>query len=176
MLKAAIFLDHSNVYSHIKKKRELRGHDIDYQKFKEILLKDFISVGVFAFLGVTKPMKKRKENFINYLEEAGYTPILLELVERADGTFVQKGLDILMSHQIDHMIEKFDVAIIISGDADFKVTVKMLRNSFKYVLVWSWKESMSKDLLKAAGKENAFYIDSIWDEIKRKRKSLTIQP
>jgi len=170
MLKAAIFMDHANVAFPILKKKEFRDYVIDYRKMRKILLQDFIYAGAFAFLGVTNPVKPEKKRFMNYLEMSGFTPLSRELIKKADGTYAQKGLDTFMSLHIDNMIPAFDVAIIVSGDADFLVIVELLKNSMKDVRVWSWKESMSPDLLKEAGKENVFYIDSIWDKIKRKRK------
>ena len=170
MLRAAIFMDHSNVASPILKKEEFRDYIINYRELRRILFQGFIPVGAYAFLGVTDPVKREKEEFIDYLGKSGFTPLSRKLIERSDGTYAQKGIDTLMSLLIDHLIEIFDVAIILSGDADFIVITELLKNSLKDVQVWSWKESMSKDLRKEVGEENVFYIDSIWDLIKRKRK------
>ena len=75
MLKAAMFMDHSNVASPILKKKEFRDYVINYRKLRKILLQDSICVGVFAFLGVTTPLKPEKRKFMNYLEMSGFTPL-----------------------------------------------------------------------------------------------------
>jgi len=170
MLKAAIFMDHSNIASPVLKEGKFKDYIINYRRLRKILIQGFICVGAYAFLGVTKPIKPKKKRFLDYLEMSGFTPLYRELIRRSDGTYAQKGLDIFMSFQIDNMIPQFDVAVIVSGDADFLVIVELLKNSQKDVQIWSWKESMSKDLLKEVGEDNVFYIDSIWDRIKRKRK------
>jgi uncharacterized LabA/DUF88 family protein len=64
-------------------------------------------------------------------------------------------------------LKEFDVAIIVSGDADFVIAVNLLKDMNKGVIVWSWKESLSVQLQDAVGKENVFYIDDIWWEIKK---------
>ena len=169
-LRASIFLDHENIYKHIQKKKEFRGYVIDYRKLRRILLKDYTSAGAFAFLGVTDPMPIEKESFMKYLKASEFTLLSRKLVKKPDGTLAQKGVDVLMSLQIVNLINNFDVAIIITGDSDFTVIVELLKNSNKFVQIWSWKESLSKNLLTEAGEDNVCYINSIWDRIKRKRK------
>lgn len=172
-LRASIFLDHENIYKHIQKrknKEEFKNHVINYREFRKLLLQDFTSAGVFAFLGVSDPLPPEKEIFINYLKMSGFTVFSRKLEIKRNGKLVQKGVDVLMSLHIENLIPAFDMAILIAGDSDYTVIVEMLKNSNKFVQIWSWKESMSKTLLKTVGKENVFYINSIWDKIKRKRK------
>ncbi len=162
-------MDHSNIYSHIEDKPELQNYRINYRKLKNILLQDYAPAGIYAFLGVTEPIKPKKERFINYLESAGFIPLKRDLIIKRNGKYTQGGFDIFMALEIENLIPTFDIAIIVSGDIHFTVIVELLQYSLKNVHIWSWKEAMSSHLLKKAGKENVFYIDSIWDKIKRKR-------
>lgn len=171
MLRATIFMDHSNVASPILQKEEFREFVIDFRKLRKMMFQEFIPAGAYAFLGVTNHVKPEKKKFMNYLEMSGFTILSRPLIQRSDGSFAQKGLDTFMSLIIDHLIPTFDVAIILSGDADFIVIVEILKNMYKDVQVWSWNESMSPYLFEKVGEENVFYIDSIWEKIRRVRKS-----
>lgn len=169
-LKAAIFLDHANIYRYIQNREELRDYRINYRKLKEILLQGYTSVGTYAFLAVTNPVKPRKKKFIEYLEKEEFMIFTRPLAKKSDGGLVQKGVDTLMSLMIESFIPTFDIAIIVAGDIDYTVIIGILNNMYKGVQVWSWKDSISKDLSEETGEENVFYIDTIWDKIKRKRK------
>lgn len=78
-------------------------------------------------------------------------------------------MDIFLHEYIISKTEakEIDVAILVSGDADFVVTAMILQSMNKGVLVWSWRKSMSQQLLEAVGEDNVFYIDDIWDKIWR---------
>lgn len=169
-LRASIFMDHRNIFKEFQKMKEFKNYMIDYRRLRRILLKDFKSAGAFAFLGVHDPIPPEKELFMRYLEKSGWTPLWRELMRKRDGTYIQQGLDTFMILEIEHLISTFDTAILVTGDVHFVILVELLKSSLKDVQVWSWKESMSRALLKEAGKDNVFYINNIWDKIKQKRK------
>lgn len=171
MLRAAIFLDHANFFLHMKDKEEFKDYRIDYNKLKDIVLQGHVSAGNFAFLGVTDPIKPTKKRFMDYLESTGFILLPHELIRKPNGKYTQGDLDTYMTINIYDLISIFDIAIILSGDVHFTITVEILRKSLKDVHIWSWKEDISPSLLKETGEENVFYIDSIWDEIKLKRTS-----
>ena len=52
-----------------------------------------------------------------------------------------------------------------SGDRDFVEVVYKLKELGKQIQIWSFKISLSKKLMKAAGYRNVHYIDKILDEI-----------
>jgi len=122
-------------------------------------------------MAVMDPIRPKKEKFMAYLEKIGYVILRVPLMERKDGTYEQKQLDILMH---EHMVSKaevdeFDVAILVNGDADFVLAVNLVKNMNKDVIVWSWRKSMSQQLLEVVGEDNVFYIDAIWNKIRRKK-------
>ena len=79
-------------------------------------------------------------------------------------------LDIFLHEYMTSKAEtnEIDVAILVSGDTDFVLTVMILQNMNKDVIVWSWKTSLSNQLHDTVGKGNVFYIDDIWQKIRRK--------
>ena len=140
-------MDHSNVASPVLKEGKFKDYVINYRKLRKILQQGFICVGAYAFLGVTSPIKPKKRRFLDYLEMSGFTPLSRELIKRSDGTYSQKGLDIFMRNYIrcGEMVK--------------------FRNSNKKLLGIAL---LSVCLLVLVS--NGFYVDAIWDKIKRKRK------
>jgi uncharacterized LabA/DUF88 family protein len=168
-LKAAVFIDHSNLASPILEPNCKKSKRIDYKKLKDILLRGYQDEGAFVFMGITDPIHPEKRKFMKYLEKIGLIALTRPLVKRKDGSFEQKQVDIFMTLYMEWraQLKEFDVAIIVSGDADFVIAVNLLKDMNKGVIVWSWKESLSVQLQDAVGKENVFYIDDIWWEIKK---------
>ena len=168
-LKAAVFIDHSNLASPILEPNCKKSRRIDYKKLKNVLLNGYTDKGTFMFMGVTEPMLPKKQKFMSYLGNLEYIIITVPLIRRSDGTFEQKQLDIIMHEQMISIAEanEIDVAILVSGDADFVVTAMLLKNMDKDFIAWSWKESFSAQLKEVVGEGYIFYIDDIWSEIKK---------
>jgi uncharacterized LabA/DUF88 family protein len=168
-LKAAVFIDHSNLASPILEPNCKKSRRIDYKKLRRVLLGEYHDMGTFMFMGVADPMLPKKQKFMSYLSTLEYVIITVPLIKRSDGTFEQKQLDIIMHEQMISIAEasEIDAAILVSGDADFVVTAMLLQNMNKHFIVWSWKESFSLQLKEVVGEGNVFYIDDIWEEIKK---------
>ncbi|MFW9878075.1 MAG: hypothetical protein ACFFG0_33765 [Candidatus Thorarchaeota archaeon] len=78
-LRAAVFIDHSNITSPILEPICRKNERFDYEKFKEILFWKSKDEGTFMFMGVMDPIKPEKEKFMRYLERIGFviiTPII----------------------------------------------------------------------------------------------------
>ncbi|MFX1344141.1 MAG: NYN domain-containing protein [Promethearchaeota archaeon] len=168
-LKAAVFIDHSNIASPLLEPNCRKHERIDYKKLKDILFRGYREGIAIMFLGVMDPMRAEKEKFMRYLEKIEFVLMRVPLMKRKDGTLEQKQLDILMHEMMVSYAEanEFDVAILVSGDADFVLSVQIIKNMNKDVVVWSWKQSMSLQLLEVVGEGNVFYIDDVWNSIRK---------
>ncbi|MFX1479924.1 MAG: NYN domain-containing protein [Promethearchaeota archaeon] len=172
-LKAALFIDHSNLAHPILNKKAYRNYAINYRTFKEIIFQEYTEQSSFIFMGVNEPLSTEKEKFMKYLENVGFLIMTRPVTERENGTFEQKQVDILMHEIMVSHASEVDVIIIVSGDVDFSLAANIIINMGKIVVVWSWKESLSVQLRETVSDYNVFYIDDIWDKIKVKRKSNT---
>ena len=163
-LRAAVFIDHRNLVSPV-----LGTSVIDYKKLKQILFNGYKNLGSFIFMGVPDPIGLEKQKFIEYLNAIEYIVFPTPLIKRRDGTYEQKQVDIFMHEQMVSMAEAdmIDAAILVSGDADFVVATKLVQNMNKDFIAWSWKDSFSVLLKEAVGKDNIYYIDDIWHDIKK---------
>ncbi|MFW9939439.1 MAG: NYN domain-containing protein [Candidatus Thorarchaeota archaeon] len=169
-LRAAVFIDHSNIASPLLEPNCRKHERIDYKKLKDVLFQGYKEGVAIMFMGVMDPMRPEKEKFMKYLEKIDFVLMRVPLMKRKDGTFEQKQLDILMHEMMVSYAEanEFDVAILVSGDADFVVAAQIIKNMNKDVLVWSWKKSISLQLLETVGEGNVFYIDDIWNLVRKK--------
>lgn len=161
--RVIIFVDHANIW-HQLKKVDTR---IDYIKFKNILSKGCHLVGALIFVGKPDIVSKDKQKFYNYLKKARYVICDKPLLKTRNGKRKQKGIDILIYREITELAEheSYDKCILVSGDADFVDVIRKLKELGKKIEVWSFKISLSRRLIKEAGKENIHYIDEILDDI-----------
>ena len=106
--------------------------------------------------------------FFTYLEKVGYVILDGPVQKTRNGKKRQKGMDILIFNESIELIDAYDKCILVSGDADFVYLVEKLKEYGKKIEIWSFKKSLSKRLIDAAGKENIHYIDTILDEIEYK--------
>ena len=168
-LKAAVFIDHSNIASPLLGPSCKHNQRIDYKKLKDLLLNGYEDGGAFIFMGVPDTLRPEKKDFIEYLGKVGYHVLTRPLAKRKDGSYEQKQIDIFMTVYMDYRAQfrEFDVALILSGDADFVIAANMLQDMNIGVVVWSWREALSLQLREAVGESNIFYLDDIWKKIKK---------
>ena len=83
------------------------------------------------------------------------------LDEKNEEYYVIKGDDIHLSLDMlrDACKDKYDQAILISGDGDFTPLIKYVKQEKKEVSCYCFKKSVSRDLLKEFPKQNIFFIN-----------------
>ena len=163
MKRVIIFIDHANIYHTIKKNYD----NVNYEKLRDLLKGNTHLVDTKIYLGKPNKISEELKRFYAYLNKAGFTLHFRRLRKQSDGTFIQKGVDILMSSHISSLAKDdyFDKAVIVSGDADFIEAIKTLKEHKKEIEVWSFRHSLAKELRRETGKENIKYIDDIIEEI-----------
>lgn len=163
--RAIIFIDHANLFYNIEN-LQIR---IDYRKFKEILTRDDHLVGAFMYMGIPEQVYPKKQRFLKYLISEGYIIQARAIKVIAEGKKMQKGLDIFIYRDIVELADEdsYDKAILVSGDSDFIEIVRKLRELEKAIEIWSFKRSLSRELLMEVGKENVYFINEILGNITR---------
>ena len=163
--RAIIFIDHANLFYNIEN-LQIR---IDYRKFKEILTRDDHLVGAFMYMGIPEQVYPKKQRFLKYLISEGYVIQARAIKVIAEGKKMQKGLDIFIYRDIVELADEdsYDKAILVSGDSDFIEIVRKLRDLEKAIEIWSFKRSLSRELLMEVGKENVYFINEILGDITR---------
>ncbi|MBD3261259.1 MAG: NYN domain-containing protein [Candidatus Altiarchaeales archaeon] len=115
---------------------------IDFLKIKEHFDKNGDEiVGLFAYIIRTPDAEHKK--FESLLKNLGYTLRIKKasIGYKSDGQRIYKGTDQDIAICIDcmKMAEQFDKWVLMSGDGDFIDLCKHLKDSGKFVEVWSMK-------------------------------------
>ncbi|MBY9017258.1 MAG: NYN domain-containing protein [Candidatus Lokiarchaeota archaeon] len=161
--RAIIFIDHANLFYNLLN-LQIR---IDYKKFKEILTRDDHLVGAFMYMGIPEELYPKKKRFLKYLTSQGYVIQARPIKIIAEGKKMQKGLDIFIYRDVVELAGEdiYDKAILVSGDSDFIEIVRKLRDLEKTIEIWSFKRSLSHQLLTEVGDENVYFINEILGDI-----------
>lgn len=160
-MRISIFIDGNNFYHGLKKiYGDSKSYiDFDFEKFSEFLAKKRKIINIFYYnapLDRTKDPEKYKsqQRFFEKIRKiSNFNLILCKLVKRkikktGEFYYTIKEDDI---HMAVDMIEgaaddKFDIAIVVSGDGDFVPAVKAVRRRGKKVENVYFKESFSRNL------------------------------
>src|SRR3989344_3993659 len=143
--RVCIFIDGSNFYHSIRSSFDLHDSQIDFQKIIELLRKDRLLIGTHYYnapldRGYNKFIYGKQQKFFAELRKIPDFHIVLcnmRKTKRSDGTFefAVKGDDIhIATDMLSSAYEnKYDVAIIVSGDGDFVPVIKKVQKLGKKV-------------------------------------------
>lgn len=147
-LKNYAFIDSQNVNLGI---REL-GWKLSWNKFRVYLKEKYGVETAYMFIGY---IEENQDLYLS-LQKSGYVLIFKEILKNKDG-FVKGNCDaeLVLQAMIDY--EKYEKAVIVSGDGDFACLVRHLKkqNKLKKVLVPNAKRYSA--LLKRAAADE--YLD-----------------
>ncbi|HRY62172.1 MAG TPA: NYN domain-containing protein [Candidatus Paceibacterota bacterium] len=168
-----VFIDASNLWEAQKAK----GKMFDYEKLKRFLTNKFRSPNLKIFYYSAYPAEgtrdyslDKKHQFFTYLKKGlNFAVIKKELkrisISNAEGQVVkEKGnMDVEITIDAVHHLNKFDVAVFFSGDSDFLALVTYLRQRNKQVFIFSSKNNISEEL--RTGGDGYFDVLRLEDDI-----------
>ncbi len=177
-----VFIDASNLWAVQKTKRRF----FNLEKLSRFLEDKFNvkKIKVFYYTaypsdGTRKYSLEGKHKFFVYLKKGlGFSVIKKALkrihVSTEDGEHVQEkgNMDVEITIDALHHIQKYDVAALFSGDADFLALVRYLHQRGKKVFIFSSRNNVSQEL-RTAG--DAYFDvlnldDGIWGREIQHRK------
>ena len=125
--KAVFLIDGANIEISAK---EIGAHELDYPKFRDVLLKELKSVMKNKDINLVRPYyydswdgSEEKKKFYEKLESYGFDLQGVLYSESPSGNFrKQKGVDIKMAVDMVHFADStpVDIIVLCSGDMDFK--------------------------------------------------------
>ena len=122
MQKVSIFVDVQNIY--YTTKQQFNGN-FDYNKFWKLVTFRRQVVGAFAY--TTDRGNEKQIQFQNILRAIGFEVKLKPFISRSDGS--SKGdWDVGITIDIMEYAPKSDVIVLASGDGDFDILIKRIRN------------------------------------------------
>lgn len=178
-----VFIDASNLWQ----AQKVKGRMLDYEKLKTFLAEHFETSCLKLFYYTAYPAEGTrdysldgKHKFFTYLNKGlGYFVMKKEL-KRIHATnewgqvIEEKGnMDVEMAIDAVHHLDKYDIAVLFTGDSDFLALVNYLKNHGKKVYIYSSKNNVSQEL--RTGGDGYFDVlelkEDIWgQELHRRRR------
>ena len=168
-----VFIDASNVWNAVKSEKKF----IEYKYLKNYFRKKFNADKIEIFYYDAYPKNGTrdynldgKHKFYTYLKRGlGFHVRKKELkrihvISEHGGYIKEKGnMDVEITIDALHSINKYKIAILFSGDADFLALINYLKNRNKKVYVFSSKDNISYELKTSS---NGYFdlrdIDELW--------------
>lgn len=179
-----VFIDASNLWSVQKS----MGRSLDYSKllvaFGSIFNTSDIKVYYYAAFpadGTREYSLDKLHSFFTFLAK-GLKFIVrkkplkqISVGSGATGTIQEKGnMDVEMTIDAVHLHDKYDTAVLMTGDSDFLALVSYLKSKGKKVFIFSSKNNVSREL--RTGGSGYFDLllleEDIWRNELRHRKQL----
>ena len=172
MERVALFIDGSNIF-HAQRKM---GFHIDFAKLKTHFTEGKNLFDVFYYMGVkSMPMPENKQKFYDYLIFNKYTvriKTIKTVYSDESGEAIQKcNLDIEIVIDMFDFIDKYDTAMLFTGDGDFERVIDTLRTRGKIIEVVSCKGMMAREIANAAN--NVIFLEDHKRYIERKDEKQT---
>jgi len=178
--RVAIFIDGSNLYHGLK--NHFRRQDLNFTNFVNKLLGSRTLFRTYYYNVLQDQAKwpdthKEQHDFLGIVNKTPYLEIKLGSTKVAQGVPVEKGIDIMLASDLLNFAwhNLYDVAVLVSGDADFAYALQMVKNMGKHVEVAYFETAVSKDLLDIADFRhplNQAFFKGVWanDRYPRRKK------
>ena len=157
MKKVAVFLDGANCFY----ARKTLGWNIDTEKLLDFCKGYGEVVEAIYYTGVCPESNQKK--FLDKLAYIGYSLVtkpVKTICDHVTGQSTQKAnLDIEIVIDMFNMIDRYDTAILISGDGDFERAIQQLKSRGKEVKVISTKGNVAAELVYATGINYIDFLD-----------------
>jgi len=179
--RVAIFIDGSNLYHALR--ANLGRNDLNFAEFASKLCGSRRLFRTYYY-NVLQDQTQRPEGyreqqeFLDILRKTPYLEIRLGGTKVSQGIPVEKGIDIMLATDLLYFAwnDFYDVAVLVSGDADFAYALQAVKNMGKHVEVAYFENSVSKDLLNVADNRhllNRSFFTGLWAgkrRVRRRRK------
>jgi uncharacterized LabA/DUF88 family protein len=145
MDRVAVFVDVQNVYYTVK---QTYGCHFDYRAFWDQVTEGREVVRAFAYAIDRKDQKQIR--FQQILESIGFEVKLKPFIQRSDGS-AKGDWDVGITLDMIELANEVDVAVLASGDGDFDLAVRKLRDAHGVeVEVYGARKLTAATLIQAA--------------------------
>ncbi|HJQ24288.1 MAG TPA: NYN domain-containing protein [Blastocatellia bacterium] len=142
--KIAIFIDGNNLFHAARSV----GVEIDYAKFLNFLRNDSPLLRAFFYTGVDEKAE-RQQGFLLWMRRNGYRVVEKELKTYADGT-KKANLDVEIAVDMLSLADKYDTAVLVSGDEDFAYAINAVAYKGVRVELAGFRSNTSPRLIDVA--------------------------
>ncbi|MFC1871447.1 NYN domain-containing protein [Chloroflexota bacterium] len=174
--RVAIFIDGSNLYHGLR--ANFRRYDLNFTEFINKLCGSRALFRTYYY-NILQDQTQRpdgyreQQEFLDILIKTAYLEVRLGSTKISQGVPVEKGVDIMLATDLLYFGWKdfYDVAILVSGDADFAYALQSVKNMGKHVELAYFEGGVSKDLLNISDNRYLLDRDFFSDLWVRKRRS-----
>ncbi len=153
--RVAIFIDGSNLYHSLK--NNFKRVDLNFAEFTRKLCGQRHLIRTYYY-NVLQDSTQRSEahreqqEFLDTLRKTPYLELRLGTTKLSQGIPVEKGIDVMLATDLLYFASNnsYDIAVLVSGDADFSYTLQVVKNMGKHVEVAYFENAASRDLLYCA--------------------------
>jgi uncharacterized LabA/DUF88 family protein len=153
--RVAIFIDGSNLYHSLK--NNFKRFDLNFAEFVRKLCGTRQLVRAYYYNILQDPTQRSEGHreqgeFLDTLRKTPYMEVRLGSIKLSQGVPVEKGVDVMLATDLLYFASNnfYDIAILVSGDADFCYTLQVVKNMGKHVEVAYFENAAAKDLLNIA--------------------------
>lgn len=164
-----IYIDGANMFYAQQK----MGWFIDWQKVRNLLEKTYSVNKTIYYTGI-KSNDQKTQKFNAKLKSYGFIVKTkpLKKINLSKKEYIYKAnFDVEIAVDLILDVQKFDYAILFSGDSDFKYIIEVLKKKNKQVIICSSRGALSKELVKVANK--IILLGNIRKDIEFKKKYKT---
>ncbi|MBI2906727.1 MAG: NYN domain-containing protein [Chloroflexi bacterium] len=176
--RVAIFIDGSNLYHALR--GNFNRYDLNFTEFARKLVGQRRLFRTYYYNVLQDPTQRpeghrEQQEFLEALRKTPYLEVRLGGTKMAQGTTVEKGIDIMLATDLLLFAWNglYDVAVLVSGDGDFAYALQAVKNMGKHVEVANFESNVSKDLLNVADNRhllNREFFTGLWAGSRRPRR------
>jgi uncharacterized LabA/DUF88 family protein len=174
--RVAVFIDGSNLYHALRS--NYGRYDLNFGEFVKKLCGQRRLYRAYYYNVLQDPSQRTdshrdQQDFLAALRDTPYLEVRLGGTKLAQGVTVEKGIDVMLVTDLLNFAwsDRYDVAILVSGDSDFAYALQAVKNLGKYIEVAYFESNVSKDILDVADNKhliNKEFLKNLWA---RKRPS-----
>ncbi len=168
--RVAIFIDGRNLYHALRSK--LRRHDLNFAEFTSKICASRYLFRTYYYNVLQDQIQRpdgyrEQQEFLDILRKTPYLEVRLGTTKIAQGVPVEKGIDIMLATDLLYFAwnDFYDVAVLVSGDADFAYALQAVKNMGKHAEVAYFESGISRDLLSVADNRhllNRSFFRGLW--------------
>ena len=150
-MRISVFVDGANFF-YMQKDR--LNWWIDPKRLLEWIKKKGDVVDAYYYIGTDSHAEPQQDGFFKALTYMGYCLVTKELKTIVMPNGVEKkkaNLDVEIVLDMFNTIDHYDMAVLISGDADFERPLELLRARGKKILVMSTQGFVAREIRAVAG-------------------------
>lgn len=176
--RVAIFIDGSNLYHALR--NNFGRADLNFAEFARKLCTNKRLFRTYYYNVLQDPSQRpdghrEQQEFLDALRKTPYLEVRLGGMKRQQGLPVEKGIDIMLATDLLRFAWNglYDVAVLVSGDADFAYALQAVKNMGKHVEVAYFEGSVSRDLLEVADywhQLNRDFFKGLWAGHRRMKR------